>query len=108
MKKLFIIIAIVSMAYSGFSQTLMLEEKALPAFKDIDNIHHYKVANLKALPLGFTDTKFKYLTIPYPFKNCTYYLCYDNQSASWICFAIHLKNDSIWHINSKFIHLLIF
>lgn len=108
MKKFLITtIAALAISLSAYSQTLNLETKKLPEFTQKADELPY-VQNSKTYFSGFKSANFKYIERSIILADCTYYLCYDNNSKTWIVFAVYLRKYNLWHINTKFVHLLIF
>jgi len=110
MKKALITFAIVLFSISAYSQTIMpVSADSLPKFTGkvtdlayVQNVtNYYKGINfLKNPTFGFTIEQISYL-------GDLYYICYDKKYG-WIVFAVFMPKYSMWHINSKFVHLLTF
>lgn len=106
MKALFTILFLL-ISVLAFTQTVNPEENQLPNFTQKADELPY-VENSKTFYSGFKSAKFKYLKCPVYLADCIYYVCYDNNSKKWIVFAVYLRKYELWHINTKFIHLLSF
>ena len=106
MKKLLILIMIFFSTHV-FGQTVNPETKQLPKFtQDVTALQY--VENSQVYHAGFTSAKFLFVEQFIFMDESIYYVCYDKNSQKWIVFAVYLRKYNLWHINTKFIHLLTF
>lgn len=108
MKRALITIVILVLTYSAYSQTIQpVSADSLPTFNGkvtdlayVQNVeNHYKGANY------FVGASFGYDVKPIAYLGDLYYICFDRKKG-WIVFAVFMPKYQMWHINSKFVHLL--